>query len=150
MKNMKNILSYLLLMFAFTTSFSAFAADGKPLEGKKLVVIIKTGDVMEAGMGLALSHSAVKKGAKVTVVLGANAALYPVKKGGQNIFAAKGKTPREMLAAIIADGGTVYLCKTCAVYQGLTQEDLIEGAEIVSSIKIFNALYEKDARSMSY
>jgi len=141
--------SYLLLMLALVST-QTIAADGKPLEGKKLVVIIKTGDVMEAGMGLALSHSAVKKGAKVTVVLGANGALYPAVKGGQGIFAAKGKTPREMLKAIIADGGTVYLCKTCAVYQGLKQEDLIEGAEIASSIKIFNALYEDGARSMTY
>lgn len=145
---MKKILSYALLLFTF---FSATAlADGKPLEGKKLVVIVKTGDVMEAGMGLALAHSAVKKGAKVTVVLGANAALYPAKKGGQNIFAAKGKTPREMLSAIITDGGTIYLCKTCAVHQGLSQDDLIEGATIVSSIKIFEAMYEDGARTMSY
>lgn len=146
---MKKILPYLLLMFALFAT-SAFAGDGKPLDGKKLVVFIKTADVMEAGMGLALSHSAVKKGAKVTVVLGANAALYPAKKGGQNIFAAKSKTPREMLTGIVADGGIVYLCKTCAVHQGLKQEDLIEGVEIVSSIKIFNALYEDGVRSMSY
>jgi len=146
---MKKLLPYLLLAFTLLTG-NAFAADEKPLEGKKLVVIIKTGDVTEAGMGLALSHSAVKKGAKVTVVLGANAALYPVIKGGQGIFAAKGKTPREMLKSIIAEGGTVYLCKTCAVYQGLKQEDLIEGATIVSSIKIFDALYEEGAKSMSY
>ncbi len=150
---MKKLLPYLLLnlllMFTLITG-NAVAADSKPLENKKLVVIVKTGDVMEAGMGLALAHSAVKKGAKVTVVLGANAALYPVIKGGQGIFAAKGKTPREMLTAIISDGGTVYLCKTCAVHQGLKQEDLIEGATIVSSIKIFEALYEDGAKSMSF
>jgi len=31
-------------------------------------------------MGLSLAYSAVKKGAQVTVVLGANAALYPAKE----------------------------------------------------------------------
>ncbi len=146
---MKKLLPYLLLMFAFAAT-SAFAAVEKPLDGKKLVVIVKSGDVVEAGMGLILAHSAVKKGAKVTVILGANAALYPAIKGGQNIFPAKGKTPRELLEAVIVDGGAVYLCKTCAVFQGLKQADLIAGVEITPSLTIFNALFEDDMRIMSY
>ncbi len=146
---MKKILPYVLLMFAFTAT-SVIASVDKPMEGKKLVVIVKSADVVEAGMGLILAHSAVKKGAQVTVVLGANAALYPVKKGGQNIFPAKGKTPRELLQDVIADGGAVYLCKTCAVFQGLTQADLIDGVKITSSLTIFDAMYEDGVRVMSY
>lgn len=128
----------------------SLAAGDKPLAGKKLVVTVKTGDVTEAGMGLSLAHSAVKKGAQVTVVLGANAAWYPAKKGGQNIFAAKGKTPREMLTAIIKDGGSVYLCSLCAEYLSFTQDDLIDGVEIVKSIKIWNKLFEEDVRRLSF
>ncbi len=146
---MRKILPYVLLMFALIST-SAFAAAEKPLDGKKLVVIIKTGDVMEAGMGLILAHSAVKKGAKVTVVLGADAALYPAIKGGQDIFPAKEKTPRELLKAVIADGGAVYLCKTCAVFQDLKQADLIAGVKITPSIQIFDAMFEEDVRIMSY
>ncbi len=146
---MKKLLPFVLLMFAFAST-GALAATDKPLKGEKLVVIIKTADVTEAGMGLALAHSAVKKGAKVTVVLGANAALYPAIKGGQKIFAAKNKTPREMLKAIIADGGAVYMCKTCAVFHDLSKKDFIDGVEITPSLKIFNAMFEDNARVMSY
>lgn len=141
---------YLLLFITLTITQAAFAADGKPLEGKKLVVFVKTADPTEAGMGLSLAHSAVTKGAKVTVVLGANAAFYPVKKYGQNVFAAKGQTHRDMLKTIIADGGQVYLCGLCAKHHGLKTEDLIDGVKIVKSIKIFEALYEENARSMSF
>lgn len=146
---MKKLLPYMLLMLAFTAN-SAFAATEKPMTGKKLVVIVTSDNVVEAGMGLILAHSAVKKGAKVTVVLGANSALYPAKKGGQNIFPAKGKTPRELLEAVIADGGAVYLCKTCAVFHGLNQEDLISGVKITPSMQIFDALFEENVRVMSY
>lgn len=148
MKKLWYPLAALMLMIGLNNL--SLAADDKPLTGKKLVVTVKTGDVTEAGMGLSLAHSAVKKGAQVTVVLGANAAWYPAKKGGQNIFAAKGKTPREMLTAIIKDGGSVYLCSLCAEYQSFTQDDLIDGVEIVKSIKIWNKLFEEDARSLSF
>ncbi len=146
---MKTLLTLVLLSFALMTT-GAFAAGEKPLKGEKLVVIIKTGDVTEAGMGLALAHSAVKKGAKVTVVLGANGALYPAVKGGQQIFAAKKKTPKEMLTAIMADGGAVYICKTCAVFHGLEKKDFISGIQIAPSLQIFNAMFEDGARVMSY
>jgi predicted peroxiredoxin len=140
-----------ILMFSIISFNPVFAqADNKPLEGKKLVVLLKSGDSSEAGMGLALAHSAVKKGAQVTIVLGANAALYPVKKGAQRIFAAKNKIPRDMLKEIIADGGIVYLCALCAKWQGLQQSDLIDGVEIVKSMKIWNKLYEEEAKSLTF
>lgn len=91
---MKKLLINILLMFSIVLSPMVLAG---PLDGKKLVMIIKSADSSEAGMGLSLAYSAVKKGAQVTVVLGANAALYPAKKGAQRIFAARNKIPRDML-----------------------------------------------------
>jgi len=141
----------ILLMLSITSFAPVFAkGNDKPLDGKKLVMVIKSADSSEAGMGLSLAHSAVKKGAQVTIVLGANAALYPAKKGAQRIFAAKNKTPRDMLKEIIADGGTVYLCSLCAKWQDLEPSDLIDGVEIVTSIKIWNKLYEEDAKSLTF
>lgn len=142
-----------LIVILVTCLFAApmvAAAAGKPLAGQKLVVTVKSGEVMEAGMGLSLAHSAVKKGAQVTVVLGANAALYPAKKGGQEVFSAKGKTPREMLQAIIKDGGTVYLCSLCAEFQRVEEKDLIDGVKIVKSIKIWEKVFEDGAKSLSF
>lgn len=146
----KTIALIVMLLSAIFSIQAAMAAEGKPLAGEKLVITVKTGEVMEAGMGLSLAHSAVKKGAQVTVVLGANAALYPAKKGGQEIFAAKGKTPREMIQAILKDGGTVYLCSLCADFQKFEEKDLIEGVKIVKSIKIWEKLFEDGAKSMSF
>jgi len=63
----------ILLMLSMTSFTPLFAeGDDKPLDGKKLVMVIKSADSSEAGMGLSLAHSAVKKGAQVTIVLGAN------------------------------------------------------------------------------
>jgi len=145
---MKKLLINILLMFSIVSLSPMVLAA--PLDGKKLVMIIKSADSSEAGMGLSLAYSAVKKGAQVTVVLGANAALYPAKKGAQRIFAAKNQIPRDMLKDIIAKGGTVYLCGLCAKWQKLQQSDLIEGVEIVTSIKIWNKLYEDGAKSLTF
>lgn len=151
-RNMKKSFLFSLitaLVFSFA-SISSFAADKKPLKGEKLVVTIKSADVFEAGMGLSLATSAAKKGAKVTVVIGAGASAYPMKKGGQPIFAAKKKTPREMLTELVNKGATVYLCSTCAEFHKLEEKDLIDGVQIVKSIKIWDRLFEEGARSMTY
>jgi len=142
--------SLLLLVVAFAFTANTAYADKKPLMGKKLVVIVKTADPTEAGMGLSLANSAAKKGAIVTIVLGAHATAYAVKKGGQNIFPAKKLSLRDMLKSTIKNGATVHLCKTCAVFHGLAEKDLIKGVKIEPSLTIFNAMYEDGVRVMSY
>lgn len=141
-------LMLLIVSFAFTAN-TAYA-DKKPLMDKKLVVIVKTGDSTEAGMGLSLANSAAKKGASVTIVLGAHATAYAVKKGGQNIFSAKKLGLRDMLKSAIKNGATVHLCKTCAVFHGLTEKELVKGVKIEPSLTIFNAMFADGVRVMTY
>lgn len=148
MKNSFLYSLFALMMFSFTATTS-FAADKKPLKGEKLVVTIKSADVFESGMGLSLATSAAKKGAQVTVVIGAGASSFVMKTGGQPIFAAKKKTPREMLTEFMKKGGTVYLCNTCAEFHNLKDKDLIDGVQVVKSIKIWDRLFEDGARSMT-
>ena len=63
-------------------SLNTFAASPatsntpKPLAGKKLVAVVGSGSIEKAGMGMTLGLSATKKGADVTIVIGANAIKY--------------------------------------------------------------------------
>jgi predicted peroxiredoxin len=42
----------------------------------------------------------------------------------------------EVLASIIANGGQVWACGACTKPRGITEEDLIEGARIISAADI--------------
>ena len=141
---------FLLILILLSTISIAHAEEGKMMTGKKLVVIIKTANVGEAGMGFSLAESGLRLGGEVTVVLGAGASTYPLLKGGQEIFAAKEMTPREMLTRIIERGATVYICELCADFKGFTEKDLLAGVKIVKSHEIFAKMYEDNVRIMSY
>lgn len=137
--------------FIFCALFSVAQAEQvKMLAGKRLVVIVKTSDVNQAGMAFSLAESALGKGAEVTIILGANASTFPFLKGGQDIFAAKEMTPREMLGRIFKRGGTVYICELCAEYKEFGEEELLAGVKIVKSKEIFAKMYEDNVRVMSY
>ncbi len=140
----------LTTIILLSTISIAHAKEGKMMTGKRLVVIIKTDNVGEAGMGLSLAESGLRLGGEVTVVLGAGASTYPLLNGGQEIFAAKEMTPREMLTRIIERGGAVYICELCADFKGFTEKNLLNGVKIVKSNKIFAKMYEDNVRIMSY
>lgn len=50
----------------------------------------------------------------------------------------------EMLSESISRGATVKLCGTCCRARGITQEDLIDGAEISSMIELSKSVLESD------
>lgn len=40
---------------------------------------------------------------------------------------------REVLSSLLADGGEIWACGACTKPRGITQEDLIDGARIISA-----------------
>jgi len=44
----------------------------KTLSGKKLMILVSSGNLQKAGMGFALALSGVKQGAEVTILIGAD------------------------------------------------------------------------------
>ena len=164
---MKNIIFILLAIFAFQITSFAKAFDLivtpsheeepvkeevklKPLSGKNMLIMISSGELEKAGMGLALGLSAAQKGVSVTIVLGAKALSSAKVSGKQNKFIAKDMTHRELLQEAIKSGAKVEICFICAEALGLTQKDFIEGATIVKSDTIFDAMYQKDTKVLSF
>jgi len=164
---MKNTLFLLLALFTLNTQSFAKAFDlivtpsqeeepvkvekKKPtLNGKKMLIMISSGELEKAGMGLALGLSATKQGIEVTIVLGAKALTSAKLKGKQNLFLAKQMTHREILKKAIENGAHVRICHMCAEALGLGQEDFIEGAKIVKSDKIFEKMYEESTKVLSF
>ena len=164
---MKNILFILLAIFTLnSTAFAAFDLIVKPsqeeeapikketkkpkLSDKKMLIMISSGVLEKAGMGLTLGLSASKQGIAVTYVIGAKALQYARKEGKQHTFFAKAMTPREILQKAIANGATVDICYMCAQALGLDAKDFIKGAKIVHSKAIFETMYQKGCKVLSF
>ncbi len=122
----------------------------KPLTGKKMLIMISSGELEKAGMGFTLGLSAVKKGVQTTIVIGAKALSSAKVKGVQNKFIAKEMTHREILKEAIKEGATVQICGMCAKALGLTEENFIKGSHLVDSQKIFNTMYEEGTKVLSF
>lgn len=164
---MKNILFILLALFAFNSASFAKAFDlivtpsqeEEPIKkespkklytGKKMLIMISSGELEKAGMGLTLGLSAAKKGIQVTYVIGAKALNSAKLSGKQNLFLAKQMTHRAILQEALAHGATVNICYMCAEALGLSEKDFIEGAKIVKSEAIFDKMYEKETKVLSF
>lgn len=132
-----------LLLLALATG-AAVAADGK------LFVNLTTDDTWRAGMALKFSETALKKGHAVTVFLNVEAVRLASTKLPQHTNAMTGSTPREMLGAIIAQGGQVIVCPMCMKQAGVADQDLIKGAMVGKPDVTLPALFGDDTRVMSY
>jgi len=122
----------------------------KTLSGKKLVVFVSNGDLQVAGMGFGIALSAVKQGADVTIVIGANALKYAFREGDQNIYFAKEKTPRVLLKSALKSGANIQLCSANTDEMGLDEDDFIEGIKLVISTEIFRKVYAENVRVISF
>lgn len=144
----------LFLVFVILTQTGLYAQsdnkNAKPLAGKKMVIVVSSDQNEKAGMGITLGLSGAKKGADVTIVLGAKALKFALEKGEQNIFLAKKLTHKAILKKAIENGAHIQICYMCAKALGLTDKDFIAGAKVVKSLKIFNKIYEDEARVLSF
>ena len=58
-------------------------------------------------------------------------ALNLVVKGKAEGLVAEGYTPvKDLIEEFVQKGGLIWVCKVCAGVMGITQDDLIDGAEI--------------------
>ena len=122
----------------------------KTLSGKNLVVFVSNGDLQVAGMGFGIALSGVKQGANVTIVIGANAIQYALKEGEQNIYFAKGRTPRALIQDAIKQGATVQMCSANTDEMNLDEDDFVDGVKTVISTQIFAKVFEKETRVISF
>ena len=122
----------------------------KILSGKNLVIVVSSGDLQVAGMGFGLALSGVKQGANVTIVIGANAIKYLLKEGDQNIYFAKGRTPRYLLQSALKSGVEIQVCSANSDEMNLDEDDFIDGVKLVISTEIFTKVFEEGTRVISF
>jgi uncharacterized protein involved in oxidation of intracellular sulfur len=61
-------------------------------------------------------------------------AIYMATKGGTDGIQAEGYAPMtDLVNGYVNNGGTLWVCKACADAKGVTDDDLIDGAEIAGA-----------------
>jgi predicted peroxiredoxin len=89
-------------------------------------------DVERATISLILAVTASKT-SETALFLTSDGAAISVK-GGIASLRSEGYEPmQDLLDAFVANGGKLWLCPACAKAKGITQGDLIDGAEIAGA-----------------
>lgn len=148
---MKTVLSTILVLFMFCTlSVSASATEeNNRYNGKNIVIILSSGDDIQAGAGLVMAKMAMSNGAKVTVYVAASAVKYATKDSFHR-FAPKNTTHREMLEAVIEGGGTVNICGLCPSWLKLDNDDFIKGTSFSSALDVFDASFAENTLTLTF
>jgi predicted peroxiredoxin len=108
---------------------------------KELVVVVTKGiDSELSSVALVVANGGITAGQKVSLFL-TSAAVDLVRKRGVALTEVK---PLDPLAAMIDSfrgrGGEIWACPPCVKSRGYTQDDLIEGVEIVGASKMHAAI----------
>lgn len=79
-----------------------------------------------------------------TVILLLSDAVHLAKKGyAETIDIGNPFRPiDELLSEFIAQGGKIRVCKACMVHNGVTEDSIIDGAEVVQADYVIDALME--------
>src|SRR5687767_3289368 len=88
-------------------------------------------DVERAALAFVVGNTALNSGQTATVLLTIEG-VWVATKGYAEGLEAKGFAPlNELVQQFVENGGQLWACGACCKPRGITQEQLIEGAQIV-------------------
>ena len=127
------ISAVLMAIALFASSQPGQAEQDRP---RGLFVNLTTDDTWSAAKAIMFAHQkSLKNGHDTAIWLNVRAVYLADKKRPSHVhglMADKGMSIQDMLAAFIADGGTVIMCGACSKAAGLTQADYIDGVTMGS------------------
>jgi len=113
-------------------------------ETKKLVIVVTCGlDDERMSVAWSVANGGVKSGLEVTMFLTASA-VDCVRKGAADKVHLNPLDPPlgEMMTRITDAGAKILVCPPCAGVRGYTQDDFIDGVEIIGSGAIHSQIKE--------
>ncbi len=146
MRKLLLVAAALALLVPVAASAPAAAQD----EPMGLFVNLTSADAWRAGMALAFARNVQGRGHPVTVFLNVDGVRIASTEIPSPTNAATGETLRALLEQIIDDGGTVIVCPMCMDLAGVTEAELIDGAQVGGPDITFPALFADNIRVMSY
>lgn len=120
-------------------------------EEKKLVVVVTRGcDDERSSVAWSVANGGVASGYEVTMFLVSAGADW-ARKGAADHARLNPLDPpvKDMIATIIDNGGSIFVCPPCAKVRGYEQENLIDGAELAGSTAMLGVVSE-GAKTLSF
>lgn len=142
--NLKGALLALMLLTLFSPG-STLAEEPRPI-----FYNVTTDDAWTAGMSLAQANVAASRGHPVTLFLNIRAVRLADADAVQGTFGPSGKTPAQLITALLAKGQTVLVCGTCMKVGGMEKDDLLEGVTMANPDLTFGALNRPGTIALSY
>jgi sulfur relay (sulfurtransferase) complex TusBCD TusD component (DsrE family) len=96
-------------------------------------------------MAVSFGRNQLERGHGLTVFLNDRGVVVASKA-----HAAKFPEPQKLLAAILAKGGTVYVCPMCMKQYGVKEADLLPGLKVSNPELTGGALFAPGARTLSW
>ena len=148
---MKTILGRMILIAMLVIApMTAMADDDK----RGLFVNLTTDDTWAATKAIMFAHQkSLKNGHDTAIWLNVRAVYLADKKRASHVhglMAEQGTSSQDMLAAFIADGGTVIMCAACSQAAGLTQADYIDGVVMGSFPVVEGWLFREGMQTLSW
>lgn len=141
----KTITSLLLASSVLATSAS-FADQSKGLN-----LVVTAPERESQMMALVLSLQTIKKhGKEVNMVLCSSAGDLALSATKTEAFKPSGKSPTDLLKAIMKMGAKVEVCPLYLPNSGKTEVDLIKGITVAKPPVVAGRLLDKDYKTLSY
>jgi len=141
----KTTASFLLISSLLATSVS-FADQSKGLN-----LIVTASERQSQMMAMVLSLQTIKKhGKEVNMVLCSDAGSLALSATKTEAFKPSGKSPTDLLKAILKMGAKVEVCPLYLPNAGKTEADLIEGITVAKPPVVAGRLLDKDYKTLSY
>jgi uncharacterized protein len=107
----------------------------KEIPVSKILVNVTHGkdDPERATLGMIVGNVAAAADQEVVVLLTIDAVWLATKGYADDIHKEGFQPLQEVLQALVANGGQVWVCGACAKPRGITQGDLVDGAKIVTA-----------------
>lgn len=147
-----------LMLAALVAALSLFAPSGPARADEDtprgLFVNLTTDDTWAAAKAIMFAHQrSLKNGHDTAIWLNVRAVYLADKKRPSHVhglMAENGTSVQDMLAAFMADGGTVIMCGACSKAAGLTKADYIDGVEMGSWPLVQSWLFREGMQTLSW
>lgn len=106
-------------------------------------------DPERATLPFVLGYNAAVAGQQAVILLTVEAVHLATKGGAEGVHKDGLPPLREIMAEYVENGGAIWACQSCTKPREITQDDLIEGARIGTSMEVVELLAE-GAASFSF
>ena len=148
---MKTILGRIFLVLTLVLTPMVAAADD---DKRGLFVNLTTDDTWAAAKAIMFAHQkSLKNGHDTAIWLNVRAVYLADRKRPSHVhglMAESGTSIQAMLAAFMADGGTVIMCGACSQAAGLTKADYIDGVVMGSWPVVEGWLFRQGMQTLSW